>query len=315
MLRLLKIVVSAGLITALVWNVEWKEIHSHLDDFNPTLALAATLILVLQYPLSAWKWQQSLRLHGVEYSLIFLLRVLCIAFFFNNFLPTAIGGDAYRAFRTFEHADRPAYSISAIFIERALGLLVLVILGYISVIVLVANGTLPFEQVVILTAIPASVFILLLLIAWQAGLLTAIAKRLRKVKKMEPLMESFRVVRENRQHLWGLVGTSLLFQVAAIGSITLLFSALALPGRIFESGFTAAAAGLAGVIPLSINGIGIVEGSFAVAATVANLPYAQAVVVALFLRFFGLVSSVLFGVLYLLERDANSASGKGNNGK
>ncbi len=312
MLRLLKIVVSASLITVLVWNVEWKEIYSHVHEFNPALASAAALILALQYPLSAWKWQQSLRLHGVEYPLGFLLRILCIAFFFNNFLPTAIGGDAYRAYRTFEHADRPAYPISAIFVERALGLLVLVILGYISVITLVATGTLPYKQVVILTSIPVGVFFLLLLIAWQAGFLLVITNRLRKIKKLEPLMESFRVMRANRKRLWGLVGTSLLFQVAAIGSITLLFSALALPGKVFESGFTTAAAGVAGVIPLSINGIGIVEGSFAVAATLANLPYAQAVVVALFLRVFGLVSSILFGVLYLFERRTNSAMSRGD---
>jgi hypothetical protein len=100
---------------------------------------------------------------------------------------------------------------------------------------------------------------------------------------------------------------SFLFQGIAICSITLLFSALALPGRIFESGFTAAAAGVAGVIPLSINGIGIVEGSFAVAAVLASLPYGQAVVVALFVRVFGLLASILFGILYLFERGANSA--------
>ena len=128
---------------------------------------------------------------------------------------------------------------------------------------------------------------------------------------MEPLMESFRVMRANRQRLWGLIGMSLLFQVAAIGSITLLFAALALPGKIFASGFAAAAAGVAGVIPLSINGIGIVEGSFAVAATLANLPYAQAVIVALFLRVFGLASSIVFGVLYLLERGATGTSSQG----
>ncbi len=312
MLRLVKIIVSAGLIAVLVWSVEWKEIYSQAHELNPTPALIAVLLLSMQYPISAWKWQQSLKLHGVDYPFGYLLRILCIAFFFNNFLPSAIGGDAYRAYRTFEHADRPAYPISAIIIERIIGIVVLVLLGYISAITLVTTGALHYEQVLILASAALGIFVLLFLIAWQAGLLAKIGNKLHKISKLEPLMESVRIMRANRRHLWGLVGMSLLFQGIAICSITFLFSAMALPGRIFESGFTAAAAGVAGVIPLSINGIGIVEGSFAIAAILANLPYAQAVIVALFLRIFGLAASIAFGILYVFERGANSASNQEN---
>ena len=60
--------------------------------------------------------------------------------------------------------------------------------------------------------------------------------------------------------------------------------------------------------PLSINGIGIVEGSFAVAAVIASLPYSEAVIVALFIRAFGLASSVIFGILYALERNSVDVS-------
>ena len=305
MIRLVKIAVSAGLIAVLVWSVEWKEIYSQAHELNPAPALIAVLLLSMQYPISAWKWQQSLKLHGVDYPLGYLLRILCIAFFFNNFLPSAIGGDAYRAYRTFEHADRPAYPISAIIVERIIGLVVLILLGYISAIALVATGALLYKQILILASAALGTLVLLSLIAWRAGFLAKIESKLHKISKLEPLMESLRIMRANRGHLWGLVGMSLLFQGVAICSISLLFSALALPGKFFESGFTAAAAGVAGVIPLSINGIGIVEGSFAVAAILASLPYAQAVIVALFLRVFGLLFSIVFGILYAFERGAN----------
>ena len=312
MLRLLKIFVSTSLIVALVWSVEWSEIYSHVHELSPTPALIAVVLLALQYPVSAWKWQRSLQLHGVEYPLGFLLRVLCIGFFFNNFLPSAIGGDAYRAYRTFEHAARPAHSISAIIVERILGLVALVLLGYISAFMLVVTDALPYKLEMILASAAMGLSVVILLIAWKAGFLARIERRLHKISKLEPLLESIRVIRANRRHFLGLVGMSLLFQAIAISSIALLFSALALPGRILESGFTAAAAGVAGMIPLSINGIGIVEGSFAVAAVLANLPYAQAVVVALFVRVFGLLASILFGIMYLLERGTDSTSDQGN---
>jgi uncharacterized protein (TIRG00374 family) len=314
-LRTIKLVVSAGLILILVWNVDWSEIHSNLSKLNTTLAVAAVLILILQYPLSAWKWQKSLALHGVKYPLGYLLRILCIAFFFNNFLPSAIGGDTYRAYRTFGHASRYAYPISAVIVERVLGLFALIFFGYMSAVVLVATGAFEFKKELTIISVGLILGAILLLAFWKIGFLERLSHRLRGLSKLEPVWESARAVRANRRHLVTLVGLSLLFQFLAIVSITLLFSALNLPGRFFESGFTAAAAGVAGMIPLSINGIGIVEGSFAVTAVIAKLPYGDAVIVALFIRIFGLASSVIFGILYAFDRNTSMPSKKANTEK
>ena len=125
--------------------------------------------------------------------------------------------------------------------------------------------------------------------------------RLHGIHKLEPLYDSLRVIGANKQHMGGLIATSFLFQGLAVLAVATLFASLGLPGRLFESGFTAAAAGVAGVLPLSINGIGVVEGSFVAAAWESGLPYADAIIVALFLRVFMLVSSVLFGLLYAIE--------------
>jgi uncharacterized membrane protein YbhN (UPF0104 family) len=292
-LRTIKLVVSAGLILILVWNVDWSEIHSNLSKLNTTLAVAAVLILILQYPLSAWKWQKSLALHGVKYPLGYLLRILCIAFFFNNFLPSAIGGDTYRAYRTFGHASRYAYPISAVIVERVLGLFALIFFGYMSAVVLVATGAFEFKKELTIISVGLILGAILLLAFWKIGFLERLSHRLRGLSKLEPVWESARAVRANRRHLVTLVGLSLLFQF----------------------GFTAAAAGVAGMIPLSINGIGIVEGSFAVTAVIAKLPYGDAVIVALFIRIFGLASSVIFGILYAFDRNTPVPRKKANTEK
>ena len=308
LLRLIKGVVSATLITVLVWSVDWPVIVSQANELRPLPALAAVLLLSLQYPVSAWKWRKSLKLHGVDYPFGYLLRILCIAFFFNNFLPSAIGGDAYRAYRTFERAGRAVYSISAVIMERALGLLALALLGYACAIALIVSGALPYRTEMFLLSIAIGISTLLFAVAWKTGHLGKLESRLQKIGKLEPIMESVRTMRHNRQHFLGLVAQSILFQVIAIIAIALLFWALNIPGRVFESGVTASVAGVACVIPLSINGIGIVEGSFAVAAVFAGLPFAKAVIVALFIRVFGLLSSIAFGVLYLLERETDKAT-------
>jgi len=301
--RILKILVSISLISVLLLGVDWSDLSGRLHGVDPALASLAFILLSLQYPISAWKWRKSLKMHGIEQPFWRLLRVLCIAFFFNNFLPTAIGGDAYRAFRTFEHSVRPAHAISAVVVERLLGIVALLFLGYLAAIYLIIEGDLVHREWVALMVVAATSGMILMLAAWRLDLPIArrVWRKLMRSRRLEPFFDSMRTIRNNREHLPGLIGLSLLFQGVAIITISIMFAAIGIHGTLPESGFTAAAAGAAGVLPISINGVGVVEGSFVVAALETGLPYSGSVLVAVCLRLFMVLSSVLFGILYAVE--------------
>ena len=301
MMRVLKILISVSLIAFLVWKADLGTFFTDLGRIDRTMFALAVIILTVQYPVSAWKWRYSLRSHGIDYPFGYLLFVLCVGFFFNNFLPTAIGGDAYRAVRTMSHAPRKAYPISAVILERLLGLAALLLLGYACAIYLLLFGSLSHPSWVMLAVGAASAGIVLAATLWWFGLFDRFVGWLRGFSRLEPLCDSLRIIGVNREHLLGLVATSFLFQIFAIVAVALLFASLGLKSTFYESGFTAAAAGVAGILPISINGIGVVEGSFVAAAWEAGLPYADAIIVALFLRVFMLASSVVFGILYAVE--------------
>jgi uncharacterized protein (TIRG00374 family) len=303
MIRVFKVIVSITLISVLLWGVDWQDIGSRLRSLDPALAISAFVLLSVQYPLSAWKWRKSLRLHGADERLGLLLRVLCIAFFFNNFLPTAIGGDAYRAYKTFDATARPAHAISAVILERLLGILALLFIGYVCAVYMVLFETLAHRELVatalVVTAAGAAVAALI----WhrRPWFAQRVIDRLKKVHKLEPFFCSLRTIKRNKRHFPGLVGLSLAFQALAVFIISLLFASIGINGTLAESGFTAAASGVATVLPISINGVGVMEGSFVVAALEAGLPYSEAVLVALCLRAYMLLASVAFAFLYMFE--------------
>jgi uncharacterized protein (TIRG00374 family) len=301
--RLAKIVVSITLISILLWGVDWSAVVDRLRVLDSRLAFASFIFLSVQYPLSAWKWRKSLRLHGADGRIGRLLRILCIGFFFNNFLPTTIGGDAYRAYRTFDYTKRPAHAISAVVFERLLGIFSLLFLGYLCAIYLVLFGSLLHRELILTAVLIVGIGFLAALLAWhlRSAFVTRIARRLSKLPKLEPLSHSLRTIKRNRQHLPGLIGLSLLFQATAIFTVSLMFASIGIHGTLAESGFTAAASGAAGILPISINGVGVMEGSFVVAALEAGLPYSEAVLVALCLRGYMLLSSVVFGLLYAFD--------------
>lgn len=127
---LLKIAVSAGLICLLYSKLDWSDIAAKLRGANPSWLALAFGLMILNTVVSAAKWRLFLRADGMALPLPSLWASYITASFFNLFLPSTIGGDAYRVAdvgsRTGEHS-RVAASILA---DRITGFFALSIYGF-----------------------------------------------------------------------------------------------------------------------------------------------------------------------------------------
>jgi hypothetical protein len=72
-----------------------------------------------------------------------------------------------------------------------------------------------------------------------------------------------------------------------------------------------AAAGVATILPISINGLGVVEGAFVGSALALGVPYEPALIVAILLRVLLLPYAAVFGLIYAFEPGRPSAFGIG----
>ncbi len=61
------------------------------------------------------------------------LELTYIGYFFNNFLPTAIGGDVVKAFHLSKKTHEKMECYTAIFVDRAVGLITMILMGFTSV--------------------------------------------------------------------------------------------------------------------------------------------------------------------------------------
>lgn len=94
--RVVRFVISVGLLTLLLFMIDWDGARSKLAAIPPELAVAAVVIFAFQFVISAWKWRASLLARGVDIPFRFLLRTYCIGAYFSSFLPSNVGGDVYR---------------------------------------------------------------------------------------------------------------------------------------------------------------------------------------------------------------------------
>ena len=85
------------------------------------LALSLVLTLITVWP-QAWRWQQLLRVRGVDESVAWLLRTYFVSYAVGQVLPTGVGGDASRMFETTRrHPGFGSPIAGSVLLERAIG--------------------------------------------------------------------------------------------------------------------------------------------------------------------------------------------------
>lgn len=95
---LLRIFVTIFLLYLVLHKVDFQKISHLLKNANIGLFWATLLCYIVVYVLCALRWHWLLYEQDVKISYFRTLAYYIIGFFYNNFLPTVIGGGVVRAF-------------------------------------------------------------------------------------------------------------------------------------------------------------------------------------------------------------------------
>lgn len=298
MKRVARVLISAGLLALLLVRMDWTGVGERLTHLHPGNATLLILALATQLGLSSWKWRWALRIFELHFPYGFLTRVLVIGFFLNNFLPTSIGGDAYRVYRTIPETPPKSRAISAVLLERLVGFAALAGLGLIGALALYESNKLARAYVVLVLTGGAIGLAVLLLAArvqeWPSA-------RWLKSPWLTPVKDTIAALTTMRIEWLPLIGISLAFQIQAILIIHFLFATLDVDVSLAQSALIAAAAGFATVIPISINGLGVVEASIAGVGLAVGVSYDAGLLVALLIRVLVLPLTLIAGLVYAFE--------------
>src|SRR5262245_49255947 len=92
----LKLAVSIVLLTVLFSRVAMAGLWAHARSASFPWLMAALGLQIIVALAGTWRWHMLLDAQGVHVSRLWLLRSFLVANFFNNFLPSNIGGDVIR---------------------------------------------------------------------------------------------------------------------------------------------------------------------------------------------------------------------------
>ncbi|MBE0433199.1 flippase-like domain-containing protein [candidate division WOR-3 bacterium] len=146
LLVIARVVVGVGLIVFLFRTLDISTLIGHIRTVELKYLAYAAIPYILFVILSAWRWQILLDFKRFTMPFNRTLRIYLISLFFNNFLPTTVGGDMMRVVYTMK--DRRADSLATVLVDRILGFVGLFIFALFAVVYLlmVKNETefLPF---------------------------------------------------------------------------------------------------------------------------------------------------------------------------
>ncbi len=275
-----------------------------MSNTPPSVLLLAFTMMLLGVSINAYKWQIMLKLHGVHFGFPKLYGYNFTAIFFNNFLPTSIGGDGYRIYKTFGNQRSNPSSVIAVVMGRLTGVIALLTIAYISsFIVYRSRGDEMSETLmnfghgsVVLTLIAALLFVSL--------------QGYQRLKRWKNKPRLVRIVLEH--------GGDYLHQPASSAYVMLIsfyyhvhnsmiFYLLLRYGAgvdlsIAELFVVLALVNLVGMLPISINGLGVVDITFVFLLGVYGVDNDSALSVMLISRMLTILLSLIGAGVYISDR-------------
>jgi uncharacterized protein (TIRG00374 family) len=116
-----KVGVSLALLAYLFSTTSLPALVERVRGGDPALLVGAVVLYSAMLALATWRWHLLLRAQGVHAPLGHLSASYLVATFFNNFLPSNIGGDVVRVRDSSRLTGSTTTSLAVVAIDRILG--------------------------------------------------------------------------------------------------------------------------------------------------------------------------------------------------
>jgi uncharacterized membrane protein YbhN (UPF0104 family) len=248
------------------------------------LGFYAVSILVM-----VWRWSLLLDAQDVSMPFPALFGSMSVALFFNNFLPSNIGGDVVRISDTAKVARSKTLAALVILADRTMGMMGLVLVAAMGVSLVaspVGRAPLPVWPSWLWAGFTSGMLVAGLVL-WSPG---GVGWMLRPLTVLHPEWVGGRIgsltatLQRFRSHMGAIVicfAGAVIVQVMTVAFGWAVARALGIPIGPFDLAVVVPLAGVVQMIPVSVNGFGIREATYSLYFTRIGLPIESAILLSL----------------------------------
>ena len=304
----LRIIISLALLAFLIYRSKnsFGAIADGIRDLNIYYLIIAFLFYFLAISFIAFRWGILLSAHGHHIYKPFLWQSALIGFFYNNILPTSVGGDFYRAYDIKQNKDVPAKdAIASVVAERAIGTLTSLFLLIISYFLGLFKYLSKNEALGLMIAVLAMALIFVAIFFPRFFRLNILINKFRIFAKIKPGLKDFHgslmSYRHKIKYLIISFLYSLIIQVFFIISFSSISLALGIGIEFYLFIFVLPFIALASSVPITIGGIGIRENALVFIIVSFGIARGQAALFSLIVLAIILIIGMIGGITYLIK--------------
>ena len=260
LLAVLRPLVSLILLGLLFWKLGAGALWSVLSQADVVWLAAGAALVLVALLVSAWKWQLLLHAQGIAVPIPALFSSYLIGLFFNNFLPSNIGGDVLRVHDVTRRTGQGAAVAASVIAERLLAGLALALTAVVALL-FSAEYT---AQVGPSVGIALLVFAVLIGLAVSPGVRRWLERVLPagRAQVLARVAGQMGTALGNRGAVLSVLALSFVFQATVVLVAWTGFVAIGEPVSLAACFVFIPIISAVQLVPVSLNGLGVREGAY-----------------------------------------------------
>jgi hypothetical protein len=283
-----KLLVSISLLYYLLRRIDaarmWNEMQ-HASQLWLAVALGLYLVMIL---VSAWRWDRLLRAQQLAIPGRTLVGSYLVATFFNNFLPSNIGGDVVRIRDTAPAAGSKTVATTIVFIDRVIGLIGLLFVAAVGASLTQSGG--PGRAPVWPPLLWAGLIVCSVALAIAIVSPTAPSRLLRPIRRFHHewveerlgrLSGAFTQFKGRPAALFECLAGAIVVQLVLVAFYAAVAQSVGIPIPVSHLAVLVPVSFVVQMLPVSVNGFGVREATFSYYFLLLHLPLESALVLSL----------------------------------
>ena len=289
LVTVVKLAVSGALLALLFTRVDVTKLWNSARQASLAWIGIALVLYAITTAASVWRWSLLLDAQDVPVPFHTLFGSFSVALFFNNFLPSNIGGDVIRIADTAKVTRSKTLAATVVLADRTMGMMGLILVAATGATFLeMANGSaqLPIWPGWLWAAFAAGLAGGVPLLLFPALL----GRLLQPLLVIHPEWVGGRIgtltqtLERFRSHMGAVLscfGGAVFVQIATVAFNLAVAHALKIPIGVFDIAVLIPLAGVVQMVPVSINGFGVREAMYSLYFSRLGLPIESAILMSL----------------------------------
>jgi len=263
----LRVAISVFFIGLLFFMVrdDFAHIANVLQTMNKPLCLISAGMFLLTALVLARRLQLIFKAENVSLSFVQVTHLTFVGYFFNNFLPTSVGGDIVKAICAARLTKEPVKSVTTVLMDRIFGSFTFILIPSITLVFFMQDIKNRAVPIIVYSLLMVSIFAFIFLfnrsVASRFSFIGKLMDLLRIGKKMRTIYDGLHNFRNHRGVVAQAMALSVIGQSLSIFVLFILSWALgARVGAVYFF-LLVPVVHLISMLP-SLNGLGIREGAY-----------------------------------------------------